>query len=96
MAFVASLLASFLCCTPIVPSLLAFVGISGMGLYTTTGTLQHVFAVRQSEFLAASLVLLAAMCWWGLRKLARSQCFAAYPGAEEVRARGSRARQGAL
>ena len=65
MAFVASLLASFLCCTPIVPSLLAFIGISGMGLYTTTGTLQHFFAVHQSELLAASLVLLAAMCWWG-------------------------------
>ena len=73
-AFVASLLPSFLCCTPIVPSLLAFVGVSGVGLYTTTGTLQHFFAVHQSEFLAASLVLLAFTCWWGLRKVARSQC----------------------
>ena len=74
-AFVASLLPSFLCCTPIVPSILAFVGVSGVGLYTTTGTLQHFFAVHQTEFLAASLVLLALMCWWGLRKVARSQCF---------------------
>ena len=74
-AFVASLLPSFLCCTPIVPSILAFVGVSGVGLYTTTGTLQHFFAVHQSEFLAASLVLLGLMCWWGLRKVARSQCF---------------------
>jgi len=74
-AFVASLLPSFLCCTPIVPSILAFVGVSGVGLYTTTGTLQHFFAVHQTEFLAASLVLLALMCWWGLRKVARSECF---------------------
>jgi len=74
-AFVASLLPSFLCCTPIVPSILAFVGVSGAGLFSTTGTLQHFFAVHQTEFLAASLVLLAFMCWWGLRKVARSQCF---------------------
>lgn len=73
-AFVASLLPSFLCCTPIIPSVLAFVGVSGVGLYTTTGTLQHFFAVHQTEFLSASLVLLALMCWWGLRKVARSQC----------------------
>jgi hypothetical protein len=74
-AFVASLLPSFLCCTPIVPSVLAFVGVSGAGLYTTTGALQHFFATHQSEFLAASLVLLAVMCWWGLHKLARAECF---------------------
>jgi len=74
-AFVVSLLPSFLCCTPIVPSVLAFVGVSGVGLYTTTGTLQHFFAVHQTEFLAASLVLLVLMAWWGLRKVARSQCF---------------------
>ncbi|HLI36812.1 MAG TPA: hypothetical protein VKV80_05650, partial [Streptosporangiaceae bacterium] len=34
-AFVVSLLSSFLCCTPIVPTLLAFVGVSGAGLYST-------------------------------------------------------------
>jgi hypothetical protein len=73
-AFVASLLPSFLCCTPIVPSVLAFVGVSGVGLYTTTGALQHFFAVHQTGFLSASLVLLAGMCWWGLRKVARSGC----------------------
>mgnify|MGYP001773661466 CR=1 FL=1 len=75
-AFVASLLPSFLCCTPIIPSLLAFVGMSGVGLYTTTGVLQHFFAIHQTEFLAASLGLLVMMGWWGLRKLARSTCLA--------------------
>jgi len=73
-AFVASLLPSFLCCTPIIPSILAFVGVSGVGLYTTTGTLQHFFAVHQTEFLAASLLLLVLMAWWGLRKVARASC----------------------
>jgi hypothetical protein len=73
-AFVASLLPSFLCCTPIIPSLLAFVGVSGVGLYTTTGTLQHFFAVHETEFLSASLVLLGLTCWWGLRQVARSGC----------------------
>ncbi len=73
-AFVVSLLPSFLCCTPIIPSVLAFVGVSGVGLYTTTGTLQHFFAVHQNELLAASLALLALMVWWGLRRVARAAC----------------------
>ena len=97
-AFVASLLPSFLCCTPIVPSVLAFVGVSGVGLYTTTGTLQHFFAVHQTGFLSASLVLLALMCWWGLRKVARSQCFtdAACPADDPAPARGPELREGAI
>lgn len=73
-AFVASLLPSFLCCTPIIPSFLAFVGVSGIGLYGTTGILQHFFAIHQTEFLAASLALLVLTSWWGLRKVARSAC----------------------
>ena len=87
-AFVVSLLPSFLCCTPIVPSILAFVGVSGVGLYTTTGTLQHFFAVHQTEFLVASLMLLALMCWWGLRKVARSQCLTEDGCAVEVTSDG--------
>jgi hypothetical protein len=73
-AFLASLLSSFLCCTPILPSLLAFVGLSGVGLYTTSVSLQHFFAVHQSGFLAASLALLVLTGWWGLRKAARAGC----------------------
>lgn len=73
-AFVASLAPSFLCCTPIIPTVLAFVGVSGVGLYGTTGTLQHFFAVHQAQFLAASLALLAVTGWWGLRKIATATC----------------------
>jgi hypothetical protein len=75
-AFVGSLLPSFLCCTPIVPSILAFAGFSGVGLYTTTGSLQHFFATHQAEFLSGSLVLLVVVCWRGLRKVARASCLA--------------------
>ena len=74
LAFVGSLLPSFLCCTPIIPTLLAFVGVSWVGLYGTTGTLQHFFAVHQTEFLSASLALLAGTAWWGLHKVARAAC----------------------
>lgn len=73
-AFVASLLPSFLCCTPVIPTVLAFVGVSGVGLYGTTGALQHFFAVHQTEFLAASLALLAVTGWWGLHKIATAAC----------------------
>jgi hypothetical protein len=73
-AVVASLAPSFLCCTPVIPTVLAFVGVSGVGLYGTTGTLQHFFAVHQTQFLAASLALLAVTGWWGLRKIATAAC----------------------
>ncbi|MDE3140110.1 MAG: hypothetical protein KGL05_09810 [Acidobacteriota bacterium] len=75
-AFVGSLLPSFLCCTPIIPTVLSFVGVSGVGLYGTTGTLQHFFAAHQTEFLAGSLALLVFSSWWGLRKVATAACLA--------------------
>lgn len=74
LGFVGSLVPSLLCCSPIIPSTLAFVGVSGASLYGTTGTLQHFFATHQVEFLGASLALLALTGWWGLRKIARSLC----------------------
>ena len=74
LAFVVSLLTSCLCCTPVVPTFLAFVGVSGVGLYSATGVLQHFFAVHQTEFFASSLALLAATAWWGLRKVGRAAC----------------------
>lgn len=76
LAFVASLLPSFLCCTPFIPTLLAFVGLSGVSLYSTTGTVQHVFAVYQTEFLAGSTCLLLLTAWWGLHKVASARCAA--------------------
>jgi len=76
-AFVASLLPSFLCCTPFIPTLLAFVGLSGLSLYSTTGAIQHVFATYQGAFLAGSLALLLLTTWWGLHKVATAACLGA-------------------
>lgn len=73
-AFVVSLLSSFLCCTPIIPTLIAFVGVSGAGLYSTTLNLQYFFATNQTWLLSASLALLVASGWWGLRKVAGAAC----------------------
>ncbi len=88
MAFVGSLLPSFLCCTPVIPSFLAFVGVSGVGLYGTTGALQHFFAVHQTSFLAASLALLVAASWWGLRKVAAATCLSSEQGCAPGPVRG--------
>jgi hypothetical protein len=74
LAFLASLAPSLLCCSPIIPTFLAFVGVSGVGLYTTSGTLQHFFAVHQTQLLSASLALLVVTGWWGLRKVASAAC----------------------
>lgn len=74
-ALVGSLLPSFLCCTPVIPTLLAFIGLSTVSVYGTTGTLQHFFAVHQTDFFIASLVLLAGSAWWGLSRVARSSCW---------------------
>jgi hypothetical protein len=73
-ALVASLLPSFLCCTPIIPTVLAFGGLSAASVYGTTGTLQYFFAVHQTAFLAGSLALLAVTGWWAVRRVARAQC----------------------
>lgn len=74
-ALVGSLLPSFLCCTPIIPTLLAFIGLSTVSVYGTTGTLQHFFAIHQTQFFVGSLVLLAFSGWWGLRRVVRSTCW---------------------
>lgn len=80
-AFLASLLPSFLCCTPIVPTILAVLGFSSLGLYRTTGTIQHFFATSQTLFLVASLVLLVVTLFWSTHRYARAQCrVSASPG----------------
>lgn len=74
LAFIGSVLPSFLCCTPIIPTLLAFIGLSTVSIYGTTGTLQHFFATKQTEFLAGSAVLLLISAWWSIHSTATSRC----------------------
>lgn len=73
-AFIGSILSSFLCCTPIIPTLLAFIGMSAVSVYGTTGALQHFFATNQTELLSGSAVLLAISVCWALRSIARADC----------------------
>lgn len=73
-AFIASLVPSFLCCTPIVPTLLALVGFSSLGLYNATGGIQHFFATQQTLFLSASLAVLLISLWWSAHRFCHAYC----------------------
>lgn len=67
-------LPSLLCCTPVVPTLLGFVGLSGAGLTQTTGRVQSFFANNQNLILGASLLLIAAAAAWATRRIVRTAC----------------------
>lgn len=73
-AMAVSLLPTFLCCTPIIPTLLATVGLSTVSVYSTTGSLQHFFAIHETAFFLTSLALLAATGWWSIHRLAAATC----------------------
>lgn len=73
-SFVLLLLPSLLCCTPIIPTLLAFLSLSRVGLYQTTGLFQHFFATHQREFLAATALFLITSLILSLRKLGNLTC----------------------
>ena len=73
-AFAVSLLPTFLCCTPVIPTVLATFGVSAISVYSTTGTLQRFFSAHQNAFFLASLTLLTLTGWWALRRVARAAC----------------------
>lgn len=74
LAALASVAPSLLCCTPIIPTVLASLGLSTVTVYGTTGTLQRFFAVHETAFLTGSLILLLVTGWWSARRVARSAC----------------------
>lgn len=74
LAALASVAPSLLCCTPIIPTALASLGLSTVTVYGTTGTLQHFLAVHETAFLTGSLILLLVTGWWSARRVARSAC----------------------
>lgn len=57
-AVFASLLPSSLCCTPVVPSLLAILGASTPQIFGLSGRIQGIFATYEPVFLAIALALL--------------------------------------
>lgn len=73
---VLGLVPSFLCCTPIVPTILGFVGLSGASLARTSGRTQYFFETRQNLILAASLAVVLLADLWTARRIVRSECFA--------------------
>lgn len=66
----ASLAPSLLCCTPVIPAVVATLGASTLTMYTLVPRLQYIFAAYQAHFLAASLVLLALIGYWSARRIA--------------------------
>ena len=57
-AVIASLLPAGICCTPLVPTLLAILGASTPQIFGLTGRIQGVFATYEPLFLSFALILL--------------------------------------
>lgn len=73
-ALLLSVLPNMLCCTPVVPTLLALGGISTLGIYQLSGRIQSFFAHQELAFLGGGLLLLLASAVWSTRVVARSAC----------------------
>lgn len=71
-----SLLPSFLCCSPVVPTLVSLLGLSATTRLRTTGRIQYFFATQQNWLLLGALALIVASGLWSTRKLARAACLA--------------------
>jgi len=74
LGLIGSLLPSLLCCTPVVPTLLALVGLSTATVFATSGRIQGVFAQDGTCFLAAGMLLLAVSAGWTARLIATADC----------------------
>jgi hypothetical protein len=74
LAAAVSLLPSFLCCTPVVPTILGVFGASAATTYRTTGTVQYFFATQQNLLLGTSLGFVVLAGLWGFRRMARAGC----------------------
>lgn len=71
---VLGVLPSVLCCTPVIPSLLAFIGLSGVGLAHTSGRIQSFFANNQNLILGISLGLVILAAVWATRRIVHGVC----------------------
>src|SRR5215472_1428309 len=76
LAAAVSLLPSFLCCSPVVPTLVSLIGLPVATQLRTTGTITYFFATKQDWLLAGALLVLAASIAWSTRKHARAACLA--------------------
>ena len=76
LAAVVSLLPSFLCCSPVVPTVIGLFGLSAATRLRTTGTITYFFATKQNLLLLGALALVVASGLWSTRKLSHAGCFA--------------------
>lgn len=76
LAAVVSLLPSFLCCSPVVPTVVSLFGLSAATRLRATGTITYFFATKQNLLLLSALALVVASGLWSTRKVARAGCFA--------------------
>lgn len=74
LAIIPGLLPTMLCCTPVVPTILALIGLSTAGIYGTSGLIQSFFAREETYFLLATLGLLGASILWSLHVLRAAPC----------------------
>jgi hypothetical protein len=71
---VVALLPSFLCCSPILPTLLGFVGLSGASLAHTSSRTQYYLVTKQNLILAASLGLVLIAGLWATHRVVHATC----------------------
>ncbi len=74
LAAVISVLPSLLCCSPILPTLVGVIGLTGTTRLSTTVHLQYFFATQENLLLAGALGLLVLSGLWSMRKLSRAAC----------------------
>lgn len=74
-AFVASLLPSLLCCSPLLSVMLTTLGVSAASVISIAVPVQYIFSAYQTYFLAGSLALLLLVGWWSARRIARADCW---------------------
>ncbi len=70
-SIIAGIIPMTLCCTSIIPSLLALLGASTATIIGTTGALQGPFATYETLFIIVSIALLALSVFLNTRSIAR-------------------------
>lgn len=68
------LLPSLLCCSPLVPTVVALFGLSAAARVQTSGSIQRFFAGEENLLLGLGLAVVALASLWSLRKLAKAGC----------------------
>lgn len=68
-------LPSLLCCTPVIPTALGTIGLSGVTLAHTSGRIQYFFASKQNAILGASLALVVTAAVWATYRVSHADCF---------------------